>query len=218
MASKGAVEGRVHAVDLDGAVREQPRAIVVPEGDVEFRRSHDNLGANMQKRLFCTMTVILALACSACGHSPSLYPVNGKVTVNGTPAAGASIIFQRQGADLMNEQTIMGIVRDDGTFSLVSGRYGEGAPPGEYDVFVEWRHRSERAKGPRGTDRLKGYYADRTHPRLHALVKAEATDLPPFDLTEVTVTQADLKEPEPGHRMPPGRKKTRHLHQWEAGR
>jgi hypothetical protein len=33
----------VHAVDLDGAVREQPCAIVVPEGDVEFRRSHDNL-------------------------------------------------------------------------------------------------------------------------------------------------------------------------------
>jgi hypothetical protein len=151
----------------------------------------------MQKLLFCTMTVTLALACSSCGHSPSLYPVTGKVTVNGTPAAGATVIFQRQGAELMNEQTIMGIIREDGSFSLVSGRSGEGAPPGEYDVFVQWRHRTERPKGPLGTDRLKGHYADRNHPRLHALVKAEPTDLPPFDLTEVTVSQADLKEPEP---------------------
>jgi hypothetical protein len=156
----------------------------------------------MQKLLFCTMTLTLALACSSCGHSPSLYPVNGKVTVNGVPAAGASIIFQRHGVDLMNEQTVMGVVREDGSFNLVCGPHGEGAPPGEYDVFVEWRHRAEKAKGPMGTDRLKGHYADRNHPRVHALVKAEPTDLPPFDLTEVTVTQADLKEPPP--RMPPG--------------
>jgi hypothetical protein len=155
----------------------------------------------MQKPLFCTITAALALASSSCGHPPSLYPVTGKVTVNGTPAAGATVIFQRQGADLMNEPTVMGVVRDDGSFGLVSGRYGEGATPGEYDVFVEWRHRAERARGPLGTDRLKGHYADRNHPRLHALVKAEPTDLPLFDLTEVKVTQADLKEPESGHGM-----------------
>jgi hypothetical protein len=150
----------------------------------------------MRKPLFCTITVSLALACSSCGHSASRYPVTGKITVNGVPAAGATVIFQRRGADLMNEQTVMGVVREDGAFSLVCGPYGEGAPPGEYDVFIEWRHRAERAKGPLGTDRLKGHYADRNHPRLNAVVKAEPTDLPPFDLTDVTVAKADLK-PDP---------------------
>ena len=147
----------------------------------------------MQKPLFCTMIATLALACSSCGQSPKLYVVNGKVTVNGIPAAGAAVIFQRQGVDLMNEQTVMGVVREDGAFSLVCGPYGEGAPPGEYDVFIEWRHRAERAKGPMGTDRLKGHYADRKHPRLHAVINPEPTDLPPFDLTDVTLTKADLK-------------------------
>jgi hypothetical protein len=161
--------------------------------------SCENDGANMQKPLFCTSAAALALACCSCGHSPNLYPVTGKVLVKGAPAAGATVFFQRRGADLLNEHTIMGVVGAGGSFNLVCGPYGEGAPPGKYDVFVEWRHRAERAKGPLGSDRLKGHYADRNHPRLHAVVNAEPTDLPPFDLTEVTVTQADLKEPEPGH-------------------
>jgi hypothetical protein len=161
----------------------------------------------MRKSLFCSIAASVALACSSCGPSAKLYPVTGKVTVNGTPAAGATVIFQRQGFDLMNEQTVMGIVGEDGVFSLVSGPSDEGAPPGEYDVFVEWRHRAENPKGPMGTDRLKGHYADRNHPRLHAAVNPEPTDLPPFDLTEVKVTQADLKEPEPVHRMRGPRKK-----------
>lgn len=83
----------------------------------------------MQKPLFCTMIATLALACSSCGQSPKLYVVNGKVTVNGIPAAGAAVIFQRQGVDLMNEQTVMGVVREDGAFSLVCGPYGEALRP-----------------------------------------------------------------------------------------
>jgi hypothetical protein len=159
----------------------------------------------MQKPLFCTTLATLALACGSCGHSTKLYPVTGKVTVNGTPAAGATVIFQRQSVDLMNEQTVMGSVRENGSFSLVCGPYGEGAPPGDYDVFIEWRHRAERAKGPMVTDRLKGHYADRNHPRLHARINPEPTDLPPFDLTEVTLTKADLK-PDPVGAVP-GRKR-----------
>ena len=160
----------------------------------------------MQKPLFCTMAATLALACSSCGHSTKLYPVTGKVTVNGTPAAGAAVFLQRQGVDPMNEQTIMGVVREDGSFSLVSGPYDEGAAPGEYDVFIEWRHRAERAKGHMGTDRLKGHYADRNHPRLHAVVNSGPTDLPPFDLTDVTVTKADLvADANPGPRKPAGK-------------
>ena len=159
----------------------------------------------MQKPLFCVITATLALACSSCGHSPELYPVTGKVLVKGAPAVGATVFLQRQGIDPMNEQTIMGIVREDGSFSLVCGPYGQGAPPGEYDVFIEWRHRAERAKGHMGTDRLKGHYADRKHPLLHAVVKAEPTSLPTFDLTDVTVTKADLADANPGPKKAAGK-------------
>ena len=58
----------------------------------------------MPKPSFGTMTAILtlallALACSSCGHSAKLYPVTGKVLVKGTPAVGATVFLQQQGAD-----------------------------------------------------------------------------------------------------------------------
>jgi hypothetical protein len=159
----------------------------------------------MQKSLFCTITATLALACSSCGNSPKLYPVTGKVRVKGAPALGATVFLQRQGVDPLNEQTIMGVVREDGSFSLVCGPYGEGAPPGEYHVFIEWRHRAERAKGLTSTDRLKGHYADRKHPLLHAVVNSGPTDLPPFDLTDVNLTKAELAEAEPAQKQRVGK-------------
>ena len=86
----------------------------------------------------------------------------------------------------MNEHAIMGIVQKDGSFSLVCGPLGQGAPPGEYDVLIEWRRESHQAKGlaKKGSDRLKGRYADPRRPLLHAAIKAETNNLPPFELTD----------------------------------
>jgi hypothetical protein len=139
----------------------------------------------MNKRLSPTMAA-LALACTSCGQSPRLYPVSGTVTYQGSPAAGATVFLQRQGGDPLNEQTVMGIVQGDGSFTLVCGSHGRGAPPGDYDVLIEWKQRSNRARGlaQQVPDRLKGRYADPGHPRLHAVVKAQANHLPPFELKD----------------------------------
>jgi hypothetical protein len=138
----------------------------------------------MRKSLFCAVAVC-ALACSSCGSS-GLYPVSGLVTYKGQPAEGAVVFFRRTGADPLNEQTIMGIVRQDGSFTLVCGSMGEGAPPGEYAVLVEWRQSSNQAKGQaqKGPDRLEGRYADPNRPLLHAVIKAERNELAPFELTD----------------------------------
>jgi hypothetical protein len=136
----------------------------------------------MNKRLLCV--AVLALVCVSCSNG--LYPVSGKVTYKGQPAAGAAVFFQRQGGDSLNDQLIMGIVQDDGTFTLVCGSQGKGAPPGEYDVLIEWKDSRKRGRGPRQQmhDKLKGRYADRSRPRLHATIKAEANRLPPFELRD----------------------------------
>ena len=91
----------------------------------------------------------------------------------------------------MNDHTIMGIVREDGSFELVSGLPGKGAPPGTYDVLIEWSAHQvpvvgTRARGRRhqAPDVLKGRYADPKRPLLHATVEAKATNLPPFELTD----------------------------------
>jgi hypothetical protein len=137
----------------------------------------------MNKRLFWAA---VALSCASCGNPHNLYPVSGKVTYKGSPAAGAAVFFRRQGADPINEPTIMGLVREDGAFTLVCGGLGNGAPPGDYDVLIEWKHVTGQSKGrpQRGPDQLKGRYADPGRPRLRAVVKAEVNILPPFELAD----------------------------------
>lgn len=98
----------------------------------------------MKKRTFY-LTAAVALTCTSCGNG--LYSVSGKVTYKGQPAAGAAVFFQRQGADLMNEPMIMGLVQQDGSFSVVCGDKGAVVPPGKYDVLVEWRPSSNQPKG-----------------------------------------------------------------------
>ncbi len=128
-----------------------------------------------------------ALGSASCSRNPhDLYPVSGKVTYNGAPAAGAAVFFYRQGADPIREQTVMGIVQRDGSFELVCGPYGRGAPPGNYDVGLEWKPIVGQRNGnpQRGPDRFGGRYSDPRRSTLHAVVAARTNNLPPFELTD----------------------------------
>jgi hypothetical protein len=139
----------------------------------------------VRKILFC-QTALLALACASCGNKNNMYPVSGKVTCKGSPASGATVFFARPGGDRMNDHLMMGIVGDDGSFEMVCGSLGKGAPPGEYDVLIEWKQGIEQNKGrpQRGPDLLQGRYADPKNPRFRVVVKAERNTLAPFDLTD----------------------------------
>lgn len=139
------------------------------------------------KRNFVFTVVAVALATTGCSKNEhNLYPVSGKVLYDGLPAAGAAVFFYRQDANPLEEQMIMGVVRDDGSFELVCGPWGKGAPPGEYEVAIEWKPVvGLRGGNPtRSHDRLNGRYADLNHLRLHATICAKPNELPAFELTE----------------------------------
>jgi hypothetical protein len=138
------------------------------------------------RKILFGLAAMLALICASCGNKNNIYPVSGKVTYKGAPAAGATVFFHRQGGDSMNEHMMMGIVQEDGGFELVCGSLGKGAYPGDYDVLIEWKRVIGQSKGrpQHGPDKLKGRYADPKRPRLHAVVKAEANELPPFKLAD----------------------------------
>jgi len=97
---------------------------------------------------------------------------------------GAAVFFQRRGGDSMNHPMVMAVVQQDGSFELVCGSLGKGAPPGDYDVLIEWKPINGRNRGsPRpGNDRLKGRYSNTKLPLLHATVEARDTQLAPFEL------------------------------------
>jgi hypothetical protein len=141
----------------------------------------------VKKGLFCVPLAVL-LTCVSCSQRNGLYPVYGKVTYMGEPAAGAFVHFLRAGADPINDPAVMGVVKDDGSFTLVSGDLGQGAIPGDYAVLIEWRHGSRHGKAgantPSPPDRLGGRYADPAHPLLHATVKPATNHLAAMELTD----------------------------------
>jgi hypothetical protein len=140
----------------------------------------------MVRKVLCCATAVLGLAGGSCGSKDDIYPVSGKVTCKGLPAAGAAVFFHRRGGDAIKGPPLVGIVQQDGSFELLCGAVGKGAPPGDYDVLIEWKRRTGQGQGrpQTGPDRLKGRYADPTRPRLHAVVKRESNTLPPFELTD----------------------------------
>jgi len=131
---------------------------------------------------------LLALACTSCGNSNGLYPVTGQVTYKGEPAVGATVFFQRQGADPLQEPTRMGVVQPDGSFSIDSGQLGKGAAVGDYAVCIVWRQDPglprDGGRISHWPDRLKGRYADREHPLLRVEIKPQNNQLPPFELKD----------------------------------
>jgi hypothetical protein len=139
----------------------------------------------MRRIVFC-LTAALALAYASCGNKNNIYPVSGKVIYKTSPTSGATVFFTRKGGDTMNDDMIMGIVQEDGSFELVCGSLGKGAPLGEYDVLIEWKQGSgqNKSRPQHGPDKLKGRYADPKHPLLHATVEAKTNALPPFELTD----------------------------------
>jgi len=140
----------------------------------------------MPAKLLSLAAAACALACSSCGNPAGLYPVTGKVLHNGAPAVGATVTFVRRGAaDPLKEPTPQGVVGEDGGFTL-RGPGGDGAPPGEYAVLVEWKEgagaKRGRAPALSAPDRLKKKYLDPNKPLLTATVEAKTNALPPFDL------------------------------------
>ena len=162
------------------------------------------------------VAVIAMLALSATlascgpGGGPGLYPVTGKVTYKGEPAAGAQVVLAPDGPPAPGApgggEPPSAIVEEDGRFTVSSGARGDGAPPGKYKVLITWRTglAADAAKADEATakkrrsravakpdkhamlapDRLKGRYTDAGKSRLSVEVKAGTNNLDPFDLTD----------------------------------
>ncbi len=134
-----------------------------------------------------------------CGTAPGFYPVHGTVLYQGKPAAGAVVYFHRVGSDdPSTAASPVGIVEEDGSFSLSCDGVGSGCPPGKYAVLVEWRDGAgdgivpvktaaktklvKRSRVRSGPDRLKGRYFDISKPLIHAEVLPQSNSLTPFEL------------------------------------
>lgn len=117
------------------------------------------------------------------GDPTPLFPVRGRLTVAGKPAAGASIRFvPTRPANAAGAPTRIpaAIVAADGSFSASYRGDGDGAPEGTYKVLVLWLE--EPADGGLLGDRLKGKYFDEANPVATVTVNARDNDLGVIEL------------------------------------
>ena len=127
------------------------------------------------------VVAVCAGLAGGCGKSDSLpvlkvYDVKGKVLLgDGKPLSSGSIYFVPKG-DLPITPT--GVIGPDGTFSLVTGGSGEGAPPGEYKVRIE--SRQIQANGKPGKPRFPERFNDEDSSGVLITVRAEPNQLEPI--------------------------------------
>jgi hypothetical protein len=122
-------------------------------------------------------------ALAGCGRSDSLpsypvYEVKGRVLLaDGNPLKGGWVFLVPKG-DL--PLTPSGEIAPDGTFSVVTGGSGEGAPAGEYKVRVEAPQFAP--VGPKSGKKpvFSNKYRDEDSSGLVITVKAESNRLDPI--------------------------------------
>jgi hypothetical protein len=143
------------------------------------------------------------VALASCGggrNFPKVYPVKGKILVNGQPANDCQIYLNRTSGDSLSVPATPQAVTDKtGEFQITSYHTNDGAPEGEYVVTIEWRERSGLMKQEfEGPDQLGGAYAkaERTKGLKGFIVQVgrEPLELPPFELTQSGDVKRKLEE------------------------
>lgn len=136
-------------------------------------------------RLFATFLAIALVA--GCGDGPSLAKVTGKITVNGKPAVGATLLFHP--VDVKDAPVATGVADNDGKFTLTS-HLNTGASPGNYIITVTWpdpavkptEAQKIRGDAEPGPDLLKGRYVMKDKSSLTAEITSSTTELPVIEL------------------------------------
>jgi hypothetical protein len=93
---------------------------------------------------FCALICALGLGCGG-EKIPPLFSVTGKVTLDGKPVSGATVVFfldakvgakAKKGDDQPMPRRIAGSTDDDGNYELAYGENHQGAPVGNYKVGI----------------------------------------------------------------------------------
>jgi hypothetical protein len=93
------------------------------------------------------LVALLGVVLIGCGGRGTTR-VRGVITLEGTPVAGATVLFMPDGQD--GGKPASGFTSSDGTFRLMTYKPDDGALPGKYRVLIQ---KTEAAKYPGAAER-----------------------------------------------------------------
>lgn len=126
------------------------------------------------------LVLFLLIGCGKKQDRVAVYPVTGKVTFQGKPAANAFVAFHPAGGTEGSRVPASGHVDDAGVYRLTTFESNDGAPAGEYIVTVIWTTLVDESES--GPDRLNGKFATPAKSSLRATVNTAPTEIPTIDL------------------------------------
>jgi hypothetical protein len=131
-----------------------------------------------------------ALLAVGCGESwLEVFPVSGSIKFNGQTPAGAQLVFHAVNPADPAAPAPKASVKPDGSFVVTSYQSGDGAPPGDYVVTVEWYQVDK--DGNVGPNVVPKEYSDPKASPIKVTVAAGApTTLEPIAITAKTARAA----------------------------
>jgi len=117
--------------------------------------------------------------------SAKLFPVTGKVLFKEQPAEGAKVVFLPAGEDNAQYRGARpaATVAADGSFTMRTEPYGDGAPAGDYLALITWFPPRDENPNSNPKNKLPSKYSDPRNPLFKASVKEGENKLDPFKLT-----------------------------------
>jgi hypothetical protein len=142
-------------------------------------------------RVAPALALLAGLCAAGCKKDEfqKVYPVSGRVVVDGNPAHDCMVKLNRTFDDPHPRKVVpYGLTNEQGEFKVTSYVTGDGAPEGEYVVTVEWRLRSGvLGQNYEGPDLLDGAFAKpdatKANPQFVVKVGGGPAELPPFEIT-----------------------------------
>lgn len=133
----------------------------------------------------CAATTLVALATTSCGPKQKpTYPTEGKLLINGQPAANVTVFFNAINPADAESTRAYATTTADGTFSLTTHNAYDGAPEGEYVVTLLYEPLMSPLSRPKGKPPTfdKKYTNPAASPLRAKVEKKPQNVLDPFDV------------------------------------
>ncbi|MBM3955159.1 MAG: carboxypeptidase regulatory-like domain-containing protein [Planctomycetes bacterium] len=152
-----------------------------------FVTSHPLSGRCHGGSVVTALVAAAGLALAGCGGpaSEKLYPVTGRVTVDGKAPEGVVLLFHREGAP---GDVGTGTTDSSGSYKVVF-KTNPGLPAGKFKVTASWPDPAKSklpvsmGATPDIPDLLRSRYAMRDRSEMSVEVSASTTELPTIELS-----------------------------------